>query len=136
MSFRARLTLVAAAAVAIAVVLSSVVGYVVVRDQLRGEVDAALEDRAVQIQELPFRRGFPRVPDPILGGAGGYFQFVRCDGAVLRPREAEVAIPVSERVSSVACGEAEPFFTDATVLGTHVRVLTFPYEPDLALQIL
>jgi two-component system, OmpR family, sensor histidine kinase MprB len=137
MSFRARLTLVAAAAVALAVVLSFVVVYAVVRDQLRDEVDAALEHRAVQIQELPFRRGIPVTPDdPILGGAGGYFQFVRCDGAVLRPRGFEIAIPVDERVRSVACGEANEFFTDATVVDTHVRVLAFPSEPGLALQIL
>jgi two-component system, OmpR family, sensor histidine kinase MprB len=136
-SFRARLTLVAAAAVALAVVLSFVVVYVVVRDQLRDEVDAALESRATQIQELPFRHGIPVTPDdPFLGGAGGYFQFVRCDGASLRPRGFEIAIPVDDRVRSVACGEKSAFFTDSTVVDTHVRVFTFPSAPGLALQIL
>jgi two-component system sensor histidine kinase MprB len=136
MSFRARLTLVAATAVALAVVLSSAVVYVIVRDQLRDEVDAALQDRADEFQRLPFRRPIPEVPGPPLGGAAGYFQFVLSNGTVLRPRGADIPIPVTDRVLEVAAGEADPFFTDATVLDTHVRVLAFPVEPGVALQIL
>jgi two-component system, OmpR family, sensor histidine kinase MprB len=136
MSLRARLTLVAAAAVALAVVLSSIVVYAVVRDQLRDEVDAALVTRAVKIQELgSFRRGLPTIPDPQLGEAGGIVQFVRCDGSVLPPGPG-IAIPVSDRVTAVACRDAEPFFTDETVADTHVRLLTFPVEHGVALQIL
>jgi two-component system, OmpR family, sensor histidine kinase MprB len=136
MSLRARLTLVAAAAVALAVVLSSIVVYAVVRDQLRDEVDTALEARAGQIQEISFRKAFPVLPGPLLGRAGGYVQAVRADGTTLRPPDAEVAIPVSDRVLEVATGESDSFFTDEKVLDTHVRVLTFPYEPGLALQVL
>jgi two-component system sensor histidine kinase MprB len=135
MSFRARLTLVAAAAVALAVLLSSAVVYVVVRDELRDEVDAALEERAVEIQHAPFRGALPEIGDPRLGGAGGYFQIVTADGAVRRPRGADIPIPVSERVLDVARGETEPFFTDATIADTHVRVLTFPVIPGVAVQV-
>jgi two-component system sensor histidine kinase MprB len=135
MSFRVRLILVAAAAVALAVVLSSVVVYVVVRDQLRSEVDRALEARAVQIQDIPLGRRFPDVPDPILGGPAGYIQVVRHDGSVLRPPGADIPIPVTQRVLDVAGGAQEPFFTDATLADTHVRVLTFPYLPGVALQV-
>jgi two-component system sensor histidine kinase MprB len=39
-------------------------------------------------------------------------------------------------VLEVAAGEADPFFTDATIADTHVRVLTFPVTPGVALQIL
>ena len=42
MSFRARITVAAALAVAIAVAAASVVAYVAVRSELRGEVDQAL----------------------------------------------------------------------------------------------
>jgi two-component system, OmpR family, sensor histidine kinase MprB len=136
MSFRARLTLVAATAVALAVAIASGVVYVVVRDQLRGQVDDALKARAAQIQGIPFRPGFSNIPDPILGGAGGYMQAVRSDGTTLRPPGAEIPIPVTERVREVAAGEADPFFTDATVADTPVRVLAFQYQPGLALQIL
>jgi two-component system, OmpR family, sensor histidine kinase MprB len=136
MSFRVRLTLVAAAAVALAVVLSSVVVYAVVRDQLRDEVDRALEGRATQIQRPPFRGPFPRIPDPEFGEAGGYVQVVSADGTVRRPPGAETPIPVTSRVLDVAAGEADPFFADATIADTHVRVLAFPIAPGFALQIL
>jgi two-component system, OmpR family, sensor histidine kinase MprB len=136
MSFRARLTLVAAAAVALAVVLSSVVVYVVVRDQLRDEVDQALEGRAVQFQRGPFRSPFPRIPEAELGEAGDYPQLVGADGTVRRPPGAETPIPVTPRVLNVAAGEADPFFTDETIADTHVRVLTFGLAPGYALQIL
>ncbi|MGH3080006.1 MAG: HAMP domain-containing sensor histidine kinase [Gaiellaceae bacterium] len=136
MSFRVRLTLVAAAAVALAVVLSSAVVYVVVRDELRDEVDAALEERAVEIQHAPFRGPLPEIGDPRLGGAGGYFQIVTAGGAVRRPRGADIPIPVSDRVLDVARGETDPFFTDTTIADTHVRVLTFPVGLGVAVQIL
>ena len=48
MSFRARLTLVAAAAVALAVVAASAVVYVVVRNELRSRVDNDLRSRAAR----------------------------------------------------------------------------------------
>jgi two-component system, OmpR family, sensor histidine kinase MprB len=136
MSFRARLTLVAATAVALAVALASGVAYVVVRDQLRSQVDGALLDRADQIQNFPFRRGLPDIPGPALGEAGGYIQAVSADGDTYRPPDADIPIPVNERVRQVARGESDGFFTDGTIRNTHVRVLTFPYQPGLALQVL
>ena len=62
MSFRARLALVAAAAVALAVVLASVTTYVVVRDQLRDTVDDALQERADEISTSANRRRLSSVP--------------------------------------------------------------------------
>jgi two-component system, OmpR family, sensor histidine kinase MprB len=117
-------------------VLSSVLVYAVVRDQLRDEVDRALEGRAIQIQRPPFRGPFPRIPDPEFGEAGGYVQVVSADGTVRRPSGAETPIPVTSRVLDVAAGEADPFFADATIADTHVRVLAFPIAPGFALQIL
>jgi two-component system, OmpR family, sensor histidine kinase MprB len=137
MSFRVRLTLVAAAAVALAVVLSSVVVYVVVRNELRAQVDDSLRDRAVEVSRAPVPRGrFFHIPAPLLGGPGGYIQAVRSDGRTFLGRDAEIPIPVTERALNVADGTAEPFFEDRTLANTHVRVLTFPYEPGWALQVL
>jgi two-component system, OmpR family, sensor histidine kinase MprB len=130
-SFRTRLALAAAAAVALAVVLASIVGYVVVRSQLRAEVDTALKQRAEQISRLPpdmvERALFG--PGPGLGGAEGYPQVVVPGGRTIRPRGADAELPVSERVLDVGRGESEIFLTDARVEGTHLRVITFPYEP-------
>jgi two-component system, OmpR family, sensor histidine kinase MprB len=137
MSFRARLTLAAAAAVALAVVLASVVVYVVVRQELRSQVDGALEARAGQIQGVPPPRGDFEVPEPPFGGPGGYVQAVRADGFTVRPRGADVPIPVTPRVLRVADGRSDAFFNDETIRDTHVRVLTFSArQPGWALQVL
>jgi two-component system sensor histidine kinase MprB len=136
MSFRARLTVVAAAAVAVAVALASAVGYVVVRDQLRDQVDQGLEERAVEIQRAPFRKLLPVIEEPHLGEAAGYYQVVTAGGVVRRPAGADVPIPVSDRVLDVAAGEADPFFSDVTIADTDVRVLAFPVQPGVAVQIL
>jgi two-component system sensor histidine kinase MprB len=45
-SFRRRITLAAATAVAVAVAIASLLTYVLVRDQLRGEIDSSLRSRA------------------------------------------------------------------------------------------
>ena len=60
MTLRARLTLSAAAAVALAVVLASIAVYFVVRSELRNEVDDALQGRATSIGG-PFDRGDRRL---------------------------------------------------------------------------
>jgi two-component system, OmpR family, sensor histidine kinase MprB len=134
MSFRARLALVAAAAVALAVVLASVTTYVVVRDQLRETVDEALQDRAEEISRQPLDRVFFG-PGPELGEAGGYPQLVRSDGETLVRRGATLRLPVDDRVLEVTRGDSDAFARDANVDGTHVRVLTRPYVPDYALQV-
>ena len=134
MSFRARLALVSAAAVALAVILASVVGYVVVRGELRSTVDDALRERAQDISHRPLDRVFGG-PGPALGGAGGYPQLVSADGETLRPRDRTTPLPVTARVIEVAAGNKDAYFSDADVEGTHVRVLTFPYVPGYAIQL-
>ena len=138
MTFRVRLTLVAATAVALAVALASIVVYIVVRNELRAQVDDSLRDRAVEVSRTPVppRGPFFDIPAPLLGGSGGYIQAVRSDGRTLLSRGAEIEIPVTERALNVAKGTEEPFFEDRTLANTHVRVLTFPYEPGWALQVL
>jgi two-component system sensor histidine kinase MprB len=140
MSFRARLALVAAAAVALAVVLASVVVYVLVRNQLRGTVDAALRDRAAEISRFPlhaFRAGDQAFLErgPGLGEAPGYVQVVTSDGTRIRAADARIELPVSDHVLSVATGDSGSFFTDATVSDVHVRVLTIPGSSGFAVQI-
>jgi two-component system, OmpR family, sensor histidine kinase MprB len=134
MSFRTRLALVAAAAVALAVVLASVTIYVVVRDQLRGTVDDALQERADEISHRPIEAVF-RGPGPSLGEAEGYPQLVREDGGTLRPEGATAPLPVNDNVLDVARGDREDFMMDSRVAGTHVRVLTFPYVQGYAIQV-
>jgi two-component system sensor histidine kinase MprB len=141
MSFRARLTLVSAAAVALAVLLAAPVVYFVVRDGLRDQVDEGLVQRAEPIERFPIagiraRRGLAFLdPQPELGGARGYVQVVRSDGTTLNPPDETVELPVDEEVLSVARGESDRFLADKQVGGVHVRVLTFPLAPGYAVQV-
>jgi two-component system, OmpR family, sensor histidine kinase MprB len=138
-SFRARLALVAATAVALAVLLASAVVYIVVRDELRGTVDDALRDRAAEISHFPLRAiregDRPVLQGPGLGGAPGYIQVVQSDGTTIRPPDERVELPVSDHVLSVANGKGGPFFSDTHVSEVHLRVFTIPGSSGFAVQI-
>ena len=139
MSFRARIALVAAAAVALAVVIGSALVFVVVRGELRGQVDDTLRSRAAAIARSPLP------PHPERGPRGPYLDFgpeiprdtlgqaVSADGRTLRTFAAP-ALPVNARTRKAARGEGHEYFSDAHVAGTDYRVLTVP-EPGGALQL-
>jgi two-component system sensor histidine kinase MprB len=143
MTFRVRLTLVAAAAVAFAVVLASALVYVVVREELRRQVDEGLRERATTIARIPLGAEvspltgefFLRIPPPALGGAPGYVQVVNENGQALRPPQEDVELEVADHDVDVARGEADSFFRDAYIGDTHVRVLTFPYRDGYAVSV-
>ena len=216
MSFRRRVVLLAAGAVAASVVLASVVVYVVTRDELIGQIDASLRQKvtpglpqAVQIQtrlgaselaklkregKLPplstgqigfgvqssGRSGLVAtsgggaaaapsskqvqsaksraaeqvsiehsvsvaegrlvqrsssgertgaiarlvLPKPTLGGAIGYVQLLQSNGKIVGPEGKRSLLPITAATRAVAGGRRGAFFSDATVSGTHVRILT------------
>jgi two-component system sensor histidine kinase MprB len=137
MSFRARLAIVAAAAVALAVLTASFVIYFVVRAQLRSTVDDSLQTTAAQLRTSPVH-DFEHfgVPAGKFGGATVYPQGVDADGKVYLPSpSANVALPVNHDVIAVARGTRGAFFSDMSVRGTHLRVLTFPYGVGGAVQV-
>ena len=139
MTFRARIAIAAAAAVALAVVLISVVVFFVVRDQLRRQVDEALDVRADQIAHIPVpfesREGLSlTLLSPGFGEPTSVVQIVKADGDVLNPYE-DVELPVPDAAVEVARGNAQGFFSDADIAGTHARMLTFQYSRGYAVQI-
>jgi two-component system, OmpR family, sensor histidine kinase MprB len=136
MSFRARLAIVAAAAVALAVLTASFVIYFVVRNQLRATVDDSLQTTAGQLRTSPVH-DFEHFGTPAgeLGGATVYPQGVDTNGKVYLPPRATVALPVNKDVTAVARGNRGAFFSDTHVRGTHLRVLTFPYGSGGAVQV-
>ncbi len=136
MSFRARLAIVAAAAVALAVLTASFVIYFVVRDQLRATVDDSLKTTAAQLRQAP-PHDFEHFATPAgeLGGATVYPQGVDSAGRVYLPPGAKVSLPVNSGVTAVARGERGAFFSDTRVGKTHLRVLTFPYGPGGAVEV-
>jgi two-component system sensor histidine kinase MprB len=141
MSLRARLTIVAAAAVTVAVAASSVAVYLLMRSDLRGQVDDQLRGRAALIQRDPgILRSFdPRffhgIPQPGFGGGGDYIQLVNSAGEIARPSPGQASVPVSDSTVAVAAGERDGFLADTHVAGVHARVLTAPLAPGLALQV-
>ena len=163
MSFRSRLTLVAAIAVAVAVVAASAIVFFVVRHELRDQVDSSLSDlaRGATVEGIPlaappiardtlapaplpgelrggsgrprdFSFALPQAPPGVPGGLG---QLVSADGDVLRAPGKDPRLPVSEEVRAVAAGERDGFFSDAEVDGAHLRVLTEPAGPGMAVQV-
>ena len=142
MTFRTRIAVSAAAAVALTVVAASILLYLVAREQLLAPVDEALEVRAAQIsaQQLGILPGGPGGQSylavrPEFGEARGYVQLVRTDGSVLAPPRQDVRIPVDDEVLAVAGAQGAAYWTDVTVDGTHLRVFTFAYGPDAAVQV-
>ena len=135
MTFRTRLALASAVAVAAAIAVASLTAYALVRSQLRASIDDALRERADKVivkEDRPLTEF--EIAQPLLGGAGGYAQLVLANGEVIRRPDAEIELPKTGG-SSVAIGAREPFFSDATVQDTHVRILTEQLTPGIAVQI-
>jgi two-component system sensor histidine kinase MprB len=136
-SFRARLTLVAAAAVALAVVVASLVVFLVVRNQLRGQVDNALHSRAQQIVEnrgpgpgLRVEGGYLEgVPPPSFGG-GDFVQLVDTSGDTTRTQFESGSLPASKTALEVARKGGDGEFSDASIGGDDYRVYTIPVRDD------
>lgn len=152
MTFRRRLTLAGAAAVAVAVALASLATYLIVRSELRGQVDDSLREVTDRLTgDVMFVRGLP-VPGPPVahgpgiseqlvvpgrpfGGPDRYAQLVQPDGSIIRPPSRSVELPGERRAQVLAQDGSGEFFTDGTVDGVHVRVLTVAKEPGAALQV-
>jgi two-component system sensor histidine kinase MprB len=125
-SFRTRLTLVAAAAVALAVLAASFVVFLVVRNQLRGQVDTALRTRAHDFDHgLTIDHGFLE-GGPVTLGGGDYVQLVDSKGHTIRTQfEASGAsLPPNKASIEVASGHSGSGFSDATIGDNQVRVFT------------
>jgi two-component system sensor histidine kinase MprB len=142
-SLRARLTIGTVCTLALAICVGFLAAYFVVRGQLRGEVDSALSDRAALFVRLAHRTPTPTVPrlpgnlriaPPRLGGAAGYVQFVNADGNVRLPAGETIQLPTGD-VSAVASGREAPFYRDATVDGTHLRIYTTRLDKQTAVEI-
>src|SRR5215218_8919546 len=138
MSFRVRLTLVAAAAVALAVVVASAVVYFVVRGQLMAPIDDTLREQRAEVE----RHGLAEIESPrgsFLGpvrlGNRAYIQVVKADGSTVRPADETVELPPDERALEVARRGAGEYWSDRHVQGFHVRVLTFGVPGGVAVQL-
>jgi len=159
-SLRRRLGLLSAAAVAVTVVLASAIIYLLVRDNLRDEVDQDLRRQAERAEALAGAAGaglgegeappppdrLPGIPPGAPGGPVAIGQLIGPGGDVVAvpgrgtagPGEpAELTIPVSPGAEALAesDGAGEPSFEDVEVDGAPLRVLTQPLPAGGALQL-
>lgn len=119
MSLRLRVGIAAGAGVLVVVVALSVVVYVLVRRDLRDQID----DSLIRHGDFPEHVVATRVEqieidDTLVGDR--YLQVVDQNGTPSSPRGSE--LPVTPEVVEVARGEREDFYYDDTVDGTPVRI--------------
>jgi two-component system, OmpR family, sensor histidine kinase MprB len=141
MSFRRRITIASAAAVAIAVVLASLLTYVLTSHQLRSQIDAQLHHRAreasglqgvLSIRTHPHLFGrLPPTPEQIRG----YQQLVSSSGAILARSSQLTSLPVDPGTHRLAARGGQPFLRDVEVHGIHQRVLAEPFGEGRALEL-
>jgi two-component system, OmpR family, sensor histidine kinase MprB len=156
MNLRTRMAAAAAVAVAAAVVVVAVIVYVGVREQLRGEIDDSLRDRADGVARIV---GRPRPAAPLGGGPGerpplggpdvlppradpepfggtlAYVQLVEPGGTVRRLPESRGELPVEPGAAEIARTGEGSEYADLDVDGTHLRVLTAGVPGGGAIQV-
>lgn len=122
MTFRQRLTFVSAIAVALAVATASIVTWLVVRSELRGQIDDSLLVRRPFLQRLGVPTDGSNLPRLPLGPGDPAFRFqiVTPSGLILHPR-GEPAIRITPAELS-----GDDALRDATVDGVHYRILSQP----------
>lgn len=132
MKLRTRLAVLVAASVGLAVVALALVATVTTRNVLRDGVDRALEQRA-RGEADPRRPGGPGA-DP-LGIGDTTSRVFDADGNVLDGVEVTDATGLTDRDLAVAAGTEAAYFSDRTVNGDHLRILTVPLGDGRALQL-
>ncbi len=156
MSFRRRITLVSAAAVAIAVVLASVLTYLLASHQLRSQVDEQLRNRSGGLRFIAnaapdslrgrderFLGAPPAAPrgnpfdnlSPHPDQVRGYQQLIASSGKILFRSSSNVTLPIDAASRRLAAKGGKPFYRDAHAGGIHLRVLTDALRPGYAVQL-
>jgi two-component system, OmpR family, sensor histidine kinase MprB len=127
MTFRRRLALAAAAAVAAAVLLGCVATFLIVSSELHSQLDDSLEEMAAPLLAMNGQRPARLLITPPerrnrLGGPMGYLQVVTRSGRALRPQGLSADLPVDARTRRLAGGAGDAFFRNARVGSTNLRI--------------
>jgi two-component system sensor histidine kinase MprB len=126
MSFRLRLTLLCAVAVAASVVLATIASYVAVRNRLHDETDSSVRTNATRLAKL----GVPEIALPYfklpVAGSTSYLRVTWSDGRSEASSRQSVAIPKSHEDVAIARGDRGASLRDAQVHGQHLRVASVP----------
>ena len=126
MPLRKRVSLVAAAAVAVAVAIAVSACYLIVRDQLRRQVDSQLLTQAQAIEHGHIDSLEQHLPglSASAGGPAPYVQVVVADGTN-QAVQGGLSLPDVRQAVEVSVGSRQPFMTDVHVGNAHLRVYTF-----------
>jgi two-component system sensor histidine kinase MprB len=140
MALRHRLTLLAAGCVGLTVVLVSVVAFLVLRSELRGQVNDALVEQYTIVAGRAERFGFtPELqlpPAPVRGGApSGPVQLLTSDGSIYLAARGDLPVPVDNNDRAIAAGQKRYLVRDTRAGGVHLRVLTAAVPGGGAIQI-
>ena len=159
LNFRKRLTLLSAAGIALVLIVGSAATYVVVRSQLRGQVDQSLRRQSAAVvltkagtsvgtirgkilrRQVPTegRRRRPPAglfvdvvaPKPEFGNAPSFFQVIDLHGAAIAA--GRPLLPVTPRSVEVARTGKGAYYTDLEVRGTPMRMYVRPVGSGRAL---
>ena len=126
LSLGVRLTIVSAVAVALAVAIASVGAYVIVRAQLVKQLDQSLVEQLAAGIHIDHggptsRRGTSR-----RSAFPATSRSRRSDGTMQLSSGEQVHLPVTPETLDTARGGREAYFSNATVRGIHLRILTAP----------
>jgi two-component system sensor histidine kinase MprB len=161
LSFRQRLTLFSAAGIALVLVVGSAATYLVVRSQLRGQIDDSLRRQSAAVviakagDPLEIIRGKTLLrrgpgtgrriapttrftlnlvaPPPEFGNAPSFFQVIDAKGKAVAPVKGAAPLPVSSRTVEVARTGTGAYFTDVKIKGTPMRLYVRPAGSGRAL---
>ena len=128
MTFRVRVALLAAGAVALAAVSAAAIMYVVVQQQLASQLDETLTDAAAVSRQPQGGRGGgpPRFPgslgSPLSGRPDILAQVIDASGAVGRVDNQPLTALVTADARAVAAGTKAAYFFDTAIEGSHLRV--------------
>jgi two-component system sensor histidine kinase MprB len=148
-SFGRRITLVSAAAVAIAVVLASGLTYALTSHELHGQIDTQLRNRGRPADRLLRLLDSSHKHPGLFSGTGlfggnlqpgpnqvrGYQQVVGSNGSILLRSARNVSLPVDPATRRLAAKGGKPFFRSAYVEGVDLRVLAEPLGHGRAIQL-
>jgi two-component system sensor histidine kinase MprB len=157
-SFRQRLTLFSAAGIALVLVVGSVATYLIVRNQLRGQIDQSLRNQSGAVvirggltrvgkkaflrRALRARDSIPpsarlslevEAPKPEFGTAPSFFQLIDVRGKTVTPAGGRSPLPISQRSIEVARTGKGAYYTDLEVRGTALRMYVRPAGSGRAL---
>jgi len=140
-SFRLRVTLLTASAVAVAAIAAGAVMYLMVQQQIQTAFDDTLKTTANSA-----RVGGPR-PDDRFGGRGGgqvllsgradiFAQIVDSSGSVVSDSQAgQLPELVTSGVLAVANGKSPDGWAEVTTATGHWRIYAVPFSPGRALEV-